>query len=364
MIALVLHSLHESWGAVFGTAEGCEVVRHYGNVHAEHRALHERAAVLDLGCRTRLAVVGADRDRFLNGQVTNDLQRLPVGHGCYAAIVNARGKMEGDANLYRLPDEWLLDAEPGQAERLAARLERYVIADDVRVLDAAPHYGLLSVQGPQAAEVLRRAAPGVALPGQPFTLVTTSDAVGGTSYYVNQPRFGRAGFDLYVPRADLATMADRLRSAVEAHNGRWVGWEASEIARIEAGIPRYGPDMDETNLPPEAGLEARAISYSKGCYIGQEIIARIRTYGQVAKSLRGLRLAAPGGPLPGKGDALLKDGQPVGYLTSAVRSPLFDHPIALGYVRRECHTVGTSLAYQSAAGEGTADIVPLPFVNP
>ena len=143
--------------------------------------------------------------------------------------------------------------------------------------------------------------------------------------------------------------------------GRPCGWQALEIARIEAGIPRFGADMDETNLAPEAGIEERAISYSKGCYIGQEVIARIRTYGQVAKSLRGLLLSDDLAELPKKGDKLFHGDKEAGFITSAVASPTFRRNIALGYVRREWNEPGTELRLRAAERDSPATIVPLPF---
>ena len=147
----------------------------------------------------------------------------------------------------------------------------------------------------------------------------------------------------------------------DSAGGRACGWQALETARIEAGIPRFGVDMDETNLPPEAGIETRAISYTKGCYIGQEVIARIRTYGQVAKELRGLRLADNSKALPVRGDKLFKDGKDVGYVTSAVASPTFKANIALGYVRRECNQPGQTLDLGSAGGLSKVEVVTVPF---
>jgi len=362
--ALALHDSHARWGGTLGSVHGCEVVFHYGDVAAEHGALREAAAALDLGFRTRLVVMGTDRDRFLNGQVTNDLRRLEVGQGCYAAIVNARGKMDGDAGIYRLPEEWLLDCEPGLTETLSSRLERHVVAEEVRMLDATPHYGLLSVQGPKAEEVIRRLLPDLPLPPAPYAFASFRHPAWGESYCMNQPRLGRPGYDLHLPAAGLVSAASQLDAAVRAVGGRWAGWEALETARVEAGIPRFGADMDNTTLPPEAGIESRAISYAKGCYIGQEIIARIRTYGQVARTLRGLRLTSPSAPLPDPGDPLLLGAQVMGKITSAVRSPVLGVPIALGYVRRECQAIGTVLEVRSARGGNTAEIVPLPFLTP
>jgi folate-binding protein YgfZ len=154
-----------------------------------------------------------------------------------------------------------------------------------------------------------------------------------------------------------------LIGAAKSGGGRECGAEAFEIARIEAGIPRFGADMDETINPLEAGLETRAISFSKGCYIGQEVISRIRTYSEVAKALRGLRLADDLKSLPKKGDKLFHDGKEAGFITSATVSPRLKANIALGYVKREMNQLGTELMLRTAEGETRARIVELPFVR-
>jgi folate-binding protein YgfZ len=159
-------------------------------------------------------------------------------------------------------------------------------------------------------------------------------------------------------------VADKLIAAAKQIGGRACGWQAFETARIEAGIPRFGVDMDETNIPLECGIENRAVSYSKGCYIGQEVINRIHSFGHVTRELRGLRLAAPasaGQPLPQRGDKLFRNGKEIGYVTSAIKSPMLGATIALGYVRREANQIGTELVLRTAAGEYPAKIVELPF---
>ena len=158
--------------------------------------------------------------------------------------------------------------------------------------------------------------------------------------------------DLFVPTAALGAVFDKLLAAARSLGGRAAGWDALETARIAAAIPRFGADMDETTLPPEAGLEARAISYSKGCYIGQEVIARIRTYGQAARTLRPLRLPPEAAAAPG--EKLLAEGKEVGQLTSVGPG------LALGYVRKEHHAPGTRLTVRGAAGEWSAEVAPLP----
>jgi folate-binding protein YgfZ len=408
MNPLLLHELHQTLGARFAELSGAEIVNDYGDWLAEHAALHKSAGVIDLSFRSRFCLTGADRVRFLHGQVTNDVKKLRVGEGCYAAITTAKGKMESDLNIFALADELLLDFEPGLTEKISARLEKFIVADDVQIVDAAPHYGLLSVQGPKAAEVINAlglfgwgerprepvfadshpGSPGVSphqLPASPFDSVKISDATLGEIYLVNHSRLASerrapprpdlgnvsqiagavlgvpSGFDLFVPNNSLGAVADKLIAATKQIGGLVVGWQAFETVRIEAGIPRFGADMDETNIPLECGIENRAIVYNKGCYIGQEVINRIHSVGHVNRELRGLRLADDLKTLPQKHDKLFHAGKEVGYVTSAVKSPRFGN-IALGYVRRETNRIGNELMLRTATGESPVKIVELPFI--
>ncbi len=386
---MLLHELHQSLGANFASLNGAEIVADYGDALTEHTALHETAGVLDLSFRSRLCLTGADRVRFLHGQITNDVKRLRPGEGCYAALVTAKGKMQSDLNVFALPDELLLDFEPGLTATVTARLEKYLVADDVQVVDVAPHFGLLSVQGPQAEVVVRALGLFTEIPTREFDFVKITDATLGEIYLMNQPRLDggtrrreeaeiatppaalrllttavtNVGFDLFVPTASLGAVAEKLIAAAKAVGGCACGWAAFEIARAEAGIPRFGVDMDETNIPLECGIEARAVSYQKGCYIGQEVINRIHSIGHVNRELRGLRLAEEPPTLPAKGDKLFHAGKEVGHVTSALHSPTLNATIALGYVRREANAVGTELRLRTGDGEHGATIVALPFVK-
>jgi folate-binding protein YgfZ len=368
MNPLPLHEFHHNLNARFTELDGSEIVSHYGDVRAEHAALRDGAGVLDLSFRSRICLTGADRVRFLHGQVTNDVKRLKVGEGCYAAVVTAKGKMESDLNIYVLQDELLLDFEPELTEKISQRLEKFIVADDVQVVDVAPHYGLLSVQGPKAEAVVRALGIFSDVPAKEFGGVKVSDATLGEIYLMRRLRLGEstgispaAGFDAFVPTNSLGAVADKLIAAAKENGGRACGWAALEIARIEAGIPRFGVDMDETNIPLECGIEARAVSYSKGCYIGQEVINRIHSIGHVNKELRGLRLADDLKTLPAKGDKLFHDGKEAGYITSATRSLALNANIALGYVRRGINASGTELVLHTTAGETVAVVAELPF---
>jgi folate-binding protein YgfZ len=382
-----LHEYHHRLGARFAEVDGEQVVNDYGDWVAEHAALHHSAGVLDFSFRARLCLVGADRARFLHGQVTNDVKKLRVGGGCYAAITTTKGKMEGDLNILCLADELLLDFEPGLTGKISQRLEKYLVADEVQVMDAAPHYSLLSVQGPKAGVILRALGWFAEIPPHPLASVIFSEVTLGEIILANHARLARlcsrrreeapfntvdqpiipaavacdTGYDLFVPNHSLSAVVEQLIAVAKTIGGCACGWQAFETARIEAGIPRYGADMDETSLPLECGLEARAISYTKGCYIGQEVINRIHSVGHVNRELRGLRLADDLTTLPQRGDKLVHAGKWVGQITSAVHSPWLKANLALGYVRREVRQIGTELRLQTVAGESGARIVDLPF---
>lgn len=361
MTELLLHGFHSELSGHFGEVNGMEVVAHYGDPEGEYAALRASAGVADLSFRGRVALTGGDRRRFLHGQVTNQVMDLQEGEGCYAALVTAKGKLQSDLNIYCLAGELILDFEPGLSGLVIQRLEKYIIADDVQVVEVAPHYGVLSVQGPKSGAVVSSLGLKLELPAKLLAISSAASEVLGEVYCVHQPRGSALGFDLWVPVAALETIAAGLVSGARGLGGRAVGWKALEMARIEAGIPRFGWDMDESHLPPETGIEARAVSYTKGCYIGQEVLARLRTYGHVAKALRGLRLPDELPALPCKGDKILREGKEVGNITSAVRLPALRWNVALGYVRREHYQMGTTLQVLAPGGACEARIVALPF---
>lgn len=382
---MTLHEFHRGLGAHFSELNGTEIVSDYGDWFAEYKSLRENVGILDFSFRSRICLIGNDRIRFLHGQITNDVKKLRVGEGCYAAITTNKGKMESDLNVFCLPDELLLDFEPGLTEKIAARLEKFIVADDVQIVDAAPHYGLLSVQGSKAESVIRSLDLFPEIPSKQFGSIKITDATLGEIYLADNSRLSswwgerprepqvnqsgssvasphQNGFDLFVPNHSLGAVADKLIAAAKQIGGRAVGWAVFEMVRIENGIPRFGADMDETNLPPECGIENRAVSYHKGCYIGQEVLNRIHSIGHVNRELRGLQLADDLKILPRKHDKLFFNGKEIGYVTSFVKSPQFGN-IALGYVRRELNQIGGELTLRTATGESPAEIVTLPFGN-
>jgi glycine cleavage system aminomethyltransferase T len=227
-MSLSLHELHHGLGARFGELNGAEIVADYGDWPAEHAALRAGAGVIDLSFRSRICLTGADRARFLHGQVTNDVKKLRAGEGCYAAVTTAKGKMESDLNIFALADELLLDFEPGLTEKISARLEKFIVADDVQIVDVAPHYGLLSVQGPKAEDVVRSLNLFPEIPAKLLASMKISDATLGEIYLANNPRLGTSGFDLFVPDNSLGAAAINLSDARPA--GRRLRPRASKRA--------------------------------------------------------------------------------------------------------------------------------------
>jgi len=357
MDRLPLAPFHSRHGARFLDLNGKEAASDYGDWRAEHKALREGAGLIDMSFRSRLCIVGADAQKFLNGQVTNNVKDLKVGQGCYAALVSAKGKMQSDLNIYRLENELLLDFEPGMTEAVKQRLEKFVIAEDAQLIDVGPLYGLLRVQGPKAATIIAELPWLTTAPHEPMGIAAIQVDAFGELYLAFHPGPPSPAFSFFAPVEFLERLAEALVDPV----GRLCGWQALETARVEATVPRFGIDMDETNLPPEAGLDACAISYSKGCYIGQEVIARIRTYGQVAKTLRGIKISTNDEQLPARGAKLSFNDKEVGCVTGAVASPHCQSNIALAYVRREANAVGTELLVEIDGRKIPAKVQTSPF---
>ncbi len=289
---------------------------------------------LDLSDRAKLRLTGSDRLRFLNGQVSNDMARATTEEAIYTGVMTIKGKLCADAFVHAETQALLLDSEPEQRESLAVRLEKYIIADDVQVEDVTDALGLFHLLDYDAAPGTN--APALTLPDALKTLAPGVWAIRAT-------RFGRPGLDVFFEEA--------LDEAVRAqmHHARYtlLNEDALDSLRILSGVPRWGAELDESVLPAEAGIEERAVSFTKGCYIGQEVVSRIRSVGHVNRHLCGLR-ATDDSPLYAgmrlfaAGDV---GGREMGRITSA--APSAGHGgaafVALGYVRRELAAAGTAL---------------------
>jgi folate-binding protein YgfZ len=306
---------------------------------AQYRQLREECGLLQRPGRGAIDVLGPDAAEYLQGQLTNDVEALAVGEGQYAALLDRKGHMQTDLRLLRVGAEAiLLDTEPATKDVALRHLTMYSVGRDVQVVDSSAERAFISVIGPRAAE-LAGTAPLPEFANEPITVAGVDVLAVGT----------RAGIDLLHPAAERERVVATLLGAGAVE----VSAEAAEILRIEAGVPRFGAEMDASTMPAEAAIVDDAVSFTKGCYIGQETVARLHYKGKPNRHLRGLKLSAVAAP----GAALRLGEKEVGTLGGAVVSPAFG-PIGLAIVRREAEP-GTELA----VGEDgvTAEVVALPF---
>lgn len=327
-----LRGVHEALGARFGEAGGVVVPRNYGDPAAEYMAARTGAAVVDRSERGRIRVYGRDPVRIVQGLVTNDVAGAGAGQGVYAALLTPKGKMLADLRVFRLASgELILDVEGAAKENVLAHFRKFVPPLFARYEDVSAGHGVLGVFGPGAHEAVARVAadpPPADRPEDAFVETT----FGGAPLLVVRTLFaGVDGYDLFAPADSLEAL---WRALVDA-GARPMGHGALDVLRIEAGRPLWGAELDENVIPLEAGLRERAISETKGCYTGQEVIIRVLHRGRVNWHLRGILLGDV--PAPSRGEPLMRAGEPkqVGRVTSACTSPAFGQTIALGYVRRE-----------------------------
>ena len=327
--------------------DGWSVAVAYAEPAHEYAALRDYAAVVDLAFRARLRVTGADRVDFLQGMLSNDVRRLAAGEGCHALLLTEQGKIVADCVALALDDAILLDGRARAIARAAEALARYIVADDVELAadDATQAVGLI---GPCATGALARlgitAAPATAY----AHAVCETDA--GPVRVVRVPRPGDGGFVCLVPRERVAAW---WRACVDDARITPAGFEALEALRIESGVPAYGVDIGPETIALEAPLET-AISFGKGCYLGQEVVERVSARGHVNRKL--VCLVIDGATPPHVGDAIAAGEKEIGRVTSAAWSWRLARPVALGYVRREHVAPGTRLEIRAASGALAATV--------
>lgn len=316
-------------------------------------ALRTHAVVADLSGRGALAIVGPDCAELLHGLVTNDIKALRPGAGCLAALLTPKGRMRAEMAVLRADEEILLDCEPALAAPLGAILSGYVPFSRSTLEDRTEATGVVHLEGPHAEGVL--VAAGLAgPPAGPYAHLAV-EVAGIPVRVVRSSRAGEEGFDLRLARGE----ASRILDLLAAQGAQPVPPEILEAGRIEAGIPRWGAELDESVLPNEAWLERTAISYTKGCYLGQETVARLRTYGHVNRHLVAILLPLGSGAVPGA-DVRAGD-EAVGKVTSAADSALRGRRVVLAFVKREHEAPGTTLLVETPSGaiEGVVAAVPL-----
>src|SRR5450755_3288077 len=314
-------------------------------------ALLSGCAVFDLHGRAKIALTGGDRMRWLNGMVTNNIRDLEPGRGVYAFLLNPQGHILGDLYAYNRGESLLVDTDQSQVEKILAVFDKYIIMDEVEVANVSARLTTIGIAGPKSGEVLR--AAGFELPElKPLQFVaTTWQQIDITLVRGDNPRM--ESFEWWLAPGTRG----KVYQALVKGGAKPVEASAFELLRIAAGIPRYGVDIRERDLPQETEQE-RALNFSKGCYVGQEIVERIRSRGQVRRKFTGLEF---NGPLPTPGSKIQVEGKDAGEITSAASLPLADgeRRVALGYIRREFATPGK----QVDAGGSAATVASQPFAK-
>jgi folate-binding protein YgfZ len=305
----------------------------------EYAALREGAGIGAISARAQIAVAGNDRASFLQGLLTNDVQALTPGTGCYAAWLTPQGRMITDLHVFEAGDLILLDVPAQIVDTILQKLDQFLFSEDVRLASLAGTLRSVWIHGPKAAEVLAAAI------AEAPALETWSDYQHARLTFNGEPlvvaridQLGVPGFVAYLAPDD----AEALAAALRVTGGAPVSQPALDAARIEAGYPVFGVDMTEDTIPLEAGIEGRAISFSKGCYVGQEVVIRVlhRGGGRVARRLVALRVD---GDVPSPGAKLVAGDRDIGFVTSSAASPTLGS-IALGYVHRDFNTPGTEVS--------------------
>jgi tRNA-modifying protein YgfZ len=326
---------------------------------AAYEAARHRAAFADRSMHGRIVLSGADRASYLNGLLTNDIAALTKGLGCYAAYLTPQGRMIADLWVYELGDVILVMLAAEATQTVLAKLEQFIFSEDVQLGDVTQTFGQVAVIGPDAAAAVAGIVASVSpekLNALPLHGNMRADWNGSPVVVTRIDDTGEPGFDLYVERERLSA----LFAALERGSVVELDRDAADAIRIEAGVPAFPRDMDEETIPLEAGIESKAISFTKGCYVGQEVIIRVlhRGHGRVARRLVGLSVDNDGGGVPAASAIVRAGDREVGRVTSAAFSPALHQPIALAYVHRDFVEPGTGLTIDGRPATVTA----LPFV--
>ncbi|MFQ5897043.1 MAG: aminomethyltransferase family protein [Candidatus Methylomirabilia bacterium] len=356
---LPLHELHLASGALMEEVCGWLLPTQYGDPVREHRAVREAAGLVDRSLVGKVEVTGRDRVSFLQGMLTNDLKALAPGQGCPAAFLDAHGKVQALLTVFMLEDRLLLELPPGMTEKTLQALDKFLISERVVFADVTEAFALLGLHGPAAASILA-GMTGSQAELEPFQHVERS--LGEAPVRLCRvDELGVPGFHLWIPGQHGADLWRQLLDVGRPYGVVPVGGSAVTVLRVEAGIPWFGHDVDEGTLLMEAPLE-HLVHYSKGCYIGQEVVARIKYRGHVNRFLTGLALE--GARLPASGAVVVAGEREVGRITSSVHSLALNRPIALALLRREQQNPGTTVTVKDHDQIIPARVTALPFVGP
>jgi glycine cleavage system T protein len=347
-----LADYHISHGATLGEYHGAAVPARFTNPVEEHQAVRTASGLFDFSFRAKFTLTGRDNAKFLHRIVSNDVKSLTPGQGVYATLLNPQGQILADLRIYAAHDRLLVDTDADLRAKAMAVLRRYIIGDQVQIepVDTCA----LAFEGPQAAGLLEKTLHVDLPPLKEYEHFATNFG-GFPVRVVRVNNTGEEGYELWVGPKGMMGVWGAACGQAPSYGMLPCGFEALESLRIEAGIPRYGSELGEDTLPLEANL-TNALSFNKGCYIGQEIVERARSRGHVNWKLCGVIIESAHVPVPG--EKLIIDGKEVGEITSACASPTLQKTIALAYIRKE--HLGPGTRFQTSSG-APAEITSLPF---
>ena len=337
-----LASLHRDAGAKLGVWFGCALPDDFGDWQREYWFARKTVALIDKNYRAYFSFTGPDRVRYLNAILTNNIKDLRLSQGILSLLLNAQGHILAELEVYALPDRLFCGSYAMIRERLAEILDKYIIMDDVTLTDETQRYGTLALEGPKAAGVVADLT-GIDLASMHEVSRTESHVAAIPCSVICRSLAEFTGAEFLVEREHVEEVWHSLDERVRKAGGGAMGYTALSAARLEQGIPWFGYDFGEKQIPHEAGLENSHLSFTKGCYTGQEIVERVRSRGQVNR--RRVGLIFEGTSLPAAGETLKSGGTEVGYVTRAAFVPSVSVVIGMGYVRRENNAEGSQLEW-------------------
>ncbi len=352
-----LHSIQQRSGARFADFFSCRMPARFSDFPSEYGFLRRSVALLDFGFRSWFHFSGPDRVRFLNAILTNNIKDLPPGHALPALLLNPQGHILADLEVAVFDDHILVASYAMIRERLAADFDRYIIMDDVTMRDVTGDFASLSLEGPLASR-LTTSLTGIDLAALPNLSHLPAIVAGLPCLLQRRSPGGIPAAEFLVPQAASEELWTTLAAAAHALSGGPAGFTALNSLRLEQGIPWYSYDFDDSTIPQEAGLETTHISFSKGCYTGQEIVERVRSRGHVNRRITGLSFSTDEPPHPGA--KLFAANAEAGAITRAAFSPLLGSPIGFAKLRREFSALGTQLDCTA----GSATVIELPIPSP
>ena len=356
-----LHEDHAKRGAVFLEQSGWEVPAHYGDPSVGYGAVRNAVGIMDLSSRGKIRVTGEDRVKWLQSIISNDILPLTPGQGIYSTFLTHKGKIIAYFRVYQLGDALMLEDVGETGDTTFATLRKFLLfGTKAKMENCGETWGLLLISGPKALELIRSTF-GTDLSSLKALSFEKLEIDGHPALLVRSEETGETDIEILVPSGGLRSAWERLWTAGDSMGLQPFGTHALETLRVEAGLPKMGPDLNENIVPPEANLEGKSFSLSKGCYPGQEVVARMDTYGSVRRRLVGLTLSESAVPLSGA--KVYSGDREVGWVSSAVLSPSLGKAIAFAFPLRDFSKPGADLEVDTEGRRVAATVQELPFVR-